>query len=207
MSRLEWDQVGERKFQAGVDRGVLYLSDVVVPWNGLTGVDESFNQKSQPYFQDGVKYLDYQVLGNYEATLKAFTYPDEFDRCLGIESNGNGMSFHDQLPQPFGLSYRTLLGDDISGLGSGYIIHVLYNLLAQPSSSSYSSVGGSITPMEFSWNLTSTPEIVPYQRPTAHVSIRSSDVDGDRLALFEEILYGSDVSDPYLPTISELTSV
>jgi hypothetical protein len=207
MSRLEWDQVGERKFETGVDRGVLYLSDVAVPWNGLTGIEEVSSRKVQPYFQDGMKYMNSQLLGHYEANLKAFTYPDEFDRCLGIEPNGNGVSFHDQLGETFGLSYRTLIGDDISGVERGYIIHVCYNLTAVPSSISYSTMGGQVSPMEFSWNLSSTPEVVSSYRPTAHATIRSTDVDAGSLESFEAILYGSDGWDAYLPSVTELASI
>lgn len=207
MSRLEWDQVGERKFQTGVDRGVLYLSDVTVPWNGLTGIEEVSSRKVQPYFQDGMKYLNAQTLGHYEANLKAFTYPDQFERCLGVEANGNGVSFHDQLGETFGLSYRTLIGDDISGVEAGYIIHVLYNLTASPSSNSYSTMGGQVSPMEFSWNLSSTPEVFSSYRPTAHATIRSTDVDAGSLEAFEAVLYGSDGWDAYLPSITELASI
>jgi len=207
MARIEWDQPGEKKFQTGVDRGVLYLPNAVVAWNGLTGVEENFNTKSQPYYQDGIKYMDYQVLSDFSATLKAFTYPDEFDQCVGIRLNINGVSVHDQLGEPFGLSYRTLLGDDISGLDHGYIIHVLRNLRAIPSSNAHSSLGGNVTPMEFSWVLTSTPENIPWRRSTAHVSIRSTYHDATRLAGFEDILYGSASSPPHLPTFAELVSI
>lgn len=206
MSRLEWDQVGERKFQAGVDRGVLYLPTVAVPWNGLTGVEETTSTKSQPYYQDGVKYMDYQVLGDFTATLKAFTYPEEFEPCIGIETNGNGVFFHDQPGEPFGLSYRTLLGNDISGLDHGYIIHVMYNLRAIPSASAYSSVGGTITPMEFSWALTSLPELVPWMHPTGHISIKSTDIDPGKLEDIEFALYGYDLGNAYLPDITEFVN-
>ena len=206
MSRLAWDQAGERTFQTGVDRGVLYLSDVVVPWNGITGVEEVQNRKVQPYFQDGVKYLNTQILGSPEVNLKAFTYPDEFDRCLGIDNNGNGVSLHSQLGETFGLSYRTLLGDDISGVDRGYIIHVMYNLTAIPSNNSYSSVGGQLTPMEFSWNLSGVPESISWSRPTTHVSINSTEIDAGSLEYIEDILYGSDTEAPYLPSITQLAN-
>lgn len=207
MGRLEWDQVGEKKFHVGIDRCVLYLSNLTVPWNGVTGIEEVSSRKVQPYFQDGMKYMNTQILGHYEANLKAFTYPDAFDRCLGIEANGNGVSFHDQPGETFGLSYRTLIGNDLDGTEHGYIIHVLYNLTATPSSNSYSSLGSQVTPMEFSWNLSSVPEPVSSYRPTSHATIRSTDVDPAQLDEIESILYGSDFWDAYLPSITQLASV
>lgn len=207
MTRLEWDQIGERKFHTGIDRGVLYLSNFAVPWNGLTSVEEVPSQKIQPYYQDGMKYMNAQILGHYEANLKAFTYPDEFERCLGIEPNGNGVSFHDQRAEIFGLSYRTLIGDDLSGIDHGYIIHVLYNLTAIPSSNTYASLGGQVTPMEFSWNLTSMPEYVSGYRPTSHATIRSTAVDPTQLEEIEDLLYGSTTWDGSLPSITALANI
>lgn len=207
MSRLEWDQVGERKFQAGLDRGVLYLPNVAVPWNGLTGVEEANNTKSQPYYQDGVKYMEHQVLGDFSATLKAFTYPDEFEPCIGIQTNGDGVFFHDQPGQPFGLSYRTLIGNDVSGLEHGYILHMMYNLSAIPSTFSYSTVGGAVAPMEFSWTLTCLPEVVRYIRPTGHVSVKSTDIDPSKLDAMESALYGYSGGEAYLPDVTAFMNV
>lgn len=207
MTRIEWDQVGERRFQTGVDRGVLYLPTVAVPWNGLTGVDENVGTKLQPYYQDGIKYMEQETLGDFSATLKAFTYPQEFEACIGHESVGNGVYVHDQPSQLFGLSYRTLIGDDISGLEAGYTIHVMYNLRAIPSSLSYSSLSGTIAPMEFSWALTSQPEIIPWMSPSAHVSIKSIEIDPGTLYDLEAALYGYEGSDAYLPNITDFVAV
>lgn len=207
MSRLEWDQVGERKFQTGVDRGVLYLPDFAVAWNGLTSVEESVSTTSQPYYQDGVKYLDYQKMGDFTATLKAFTYPEEFEPCIGIQTNGNGVFFHDQPGEPFGLCYRTRLGDDISGVEHGYILHMLYNMSAVPSAIDYSSLGATVTPIEFSWALTSLPEVVSYIRPTSHVSVKSNDIDPSTLSDMEAALYGYDLGEAYLPDVTAFMNV
>jgi hypothetical protein len=198
MNALVWDEVGDRTFQAGVDRGVLFMPDGTAAWNGLTGVDDSTPRSAQPYYQDGVKYLNYQVLGDYEGTLKAFTYPDLFDAALGLKDDG-GVSFHDQYPQSFGLSYRTLLGDDVNGLERGYVIHILYDLIAAPSSQSFQTLGGQVTPVEFSWGLSATPKQFPGRRPTAHISIKSTDIDPAALQVIENSLYGTNLWEPFLP--------
>ena len=46
MSKLVWDKTGERQYENGVDRGVLYLFENGAygngtVWNGLTAVNES----------------------------------------------------------------------------------------------------------------------------------------------------------------------
>lgn len=202
---LEWDQVGDKKYQTGVDRGVLYLPERAVVWNGLTSVDEAFDVEVKPYYQDGVKYLNHQVQGDYSGTLKAFTYPDEFDQCVGVVSQGSGLYFHDQRPRPFGLSYRTKIGNDVTE-DLGYIIHLLYNLYAVPNSTSFATIGADPTPLEFSWSLTSTPDALSARRPTAHLSIKSTDLDFGVIDLIEGILYGDVENEPHLPSMTSLIS-
>lgn len=207
MTALTWDKVGERRFQAGVDRGVLYLQDKTVPWNGLTGVAENTNREKTDYYQDGVKYMEHHVLDAFDGTLTAFTYPDEFAECIGQASKGNGLFFHEQRSKSFGLSYRTFLGDDIAGIEAAYEIHILYNLYAIPAALTRSTIGQTVEPLEFSWSISGTPEMVKTRRPTCHVSIRSTDLDFGLLEYLEEILYGSDAEPPYLPSLNELVEI
>lgn len=204
MTKLSWDQAGERTFKTGVDRGVLYLPTKAVAWNGLTSLEESSSMTMNSYYQDGIKYLDYQVLGDFAATLKAFTYPDEFEECLGRHTKGSGLFFHDQPPISFGLSYRTRDGNDLEGVDAGYTIHVVYNLRAVPDASSFESIGADVAPVEFSWALTGTPEFSVGHRPTAHVSFKSSDLGFGMLQQIEDMLYGTDIDVPYLPSLAEL---
>lgn len=205
MAVLAWDQVGERTYQAGVDRGVLYLLDKAVVWNGLIGVDETFNRELKSYYQEGQKYLTHQLLGEFEGKLKAFTYPDEFEEMEGVYTKKGGLFIHDQKPKTFGLSYRTKLGNDLAGLDLGYRIHLLYNLQASPDTIAHSSVGDQATPMTFSWTLTSVPTIQGWgYRTTAHLSLKSTDLSPDTLAYLEGIIYGTATSAPRLPTLDEL---
>ena len=210
MTALEWDKIGERLYEAGVDRGVLYLPDSsgayneAHSWNGLTSVEEAPNQSSNSYYQDGVKYLENVVIGDYAGTLKAFTYPDAFDAVQGIGSGSGGMYVHNQKPKLFGLSYRTRIGNDLEGIDHGYRIHLLYNLIATPSNAAYSSVSNSPSPLEFQWNLSGTPGSVTGWKPTAHLSIKSTDLDPGYLAFVEEVLYGNEVNDPRLPSLNEM---
>ncbi len=209
MSRLTWDEVGERRFETGVDRGVLYLAGGgSVVWNGLTGVDETFNREAKAYYQDGQKYLTQHVLGEFEGKLKAFTYPDVFDVMDGVYTKNAGLFVHDQMPQSFGLSYRTKIGDDQLGLDRGYRIHLLYNLQASPDDRAYLSVGDQVVPMEFSWTLTTVPALKGWgYRPTSHLSLKSTDLDANTLAYLEGVLYGTDTTPPQLPSFAELVDL
>lgn len=203
MAPIEWDNVGERTYQTGIDRGVLYLPDGSgVPWNGLVSLAEASTRETKPFYHDGVKYLESQIPGDFSAELRAFTYPDEFDEMVGIVLS-DGILFHDQPAQRFGLSYRTMLGDDAQGTERGYKIHVLWNLLANPSTNTFDTVSEANAPIQFGWSLSGIPEIVAGHRPTCHITIDSTKVPPAVLQVFENRLYGTDEDEPSLVTLTE----
>jgi hypothetical protein len=209
MAVLAWDQVGDRVYQVGIDRGVLYLHDgTVVPWNGLLGVEESSNSELKSYYLDGVKFLENLSPGDFQGKLKAFTYPDEFNSVNGIAEPAPGLLYYEQPPKSFNLSYRTRVGNDVEGENFGYKIHILYNILASPDSKSFETIQeSSITPVEFSWNLTGTPEKIDRLRPTVHISMDSTKTPPAIWQMLEDILYGTDSIDPSLPTIDEINKI
>lgn len=225
MTALAWDQIGERKYQTGIDRGVLYLHEVVevgeesvspmtvvttkaVPWNGLLGVEESASQELKSYYLDGVKYLENLTPGDFQGKLKAYTYPDEFDAVNGIATPVSGLSYYEQPPKSFNLSYRTRVGNDVDGTEHGYKIHILYNLLAVPEGQSYDTIQGSdIQPVEFGWSLTGTPPKLSGLRPTVHISVDSTKTPPEIMKVLEDILYGTDTTEPDLPPITEIGQI
>lgn len=209
MTKLLWDKAGERLYETGLDRGVLYLSDGSgVPWNGLTGVDEDFSDDGgDPVYFDGIKQLDSPLIGNFSATLSALTYPDEFLDFEGTESLGNGLYVDNQVPKTFGLSYRTLVGNDALLTDYGYKIHLLYNLTASITGDSHETLGSSVNPVEFSWSIGSVPVEIAGYRPTAHLIFDSSRMVGTLLQSIEDILYGTALVNPRLPTIQELITL
>lgn len=200
MTGLVWDQVGDRRYETGVDRGVLFLPDGrVVPWNGLTSVTENLGREVKGYFIDGIQYLAHQVPGSYSAKLQAFTYPDELDELLGIAEFQAGVSIHDQRAKMFHMSYRTLIGNDMSGTDYAYKIHILWNVLATMSDRTYNSLSDTLSPTPFEWNLVGVPSLMFGQRPTSHISIDSRHVPEGLLRDVELYLYGDETSDPGLP--------
>lgn len=204
---IKWDEVGDRTYETGLDRGVLYLSDgSAVPWNGLTSINETFDKESSPVYFDGMKINDLVTLGSFSGTMKAITYPDEFVELEGIVPLKPGAFASDQKPKTFGLSYRTLIGNDIIGQDLGYKIHIIYNLTAIPNDKSYNTITDNSNASEFEWDITAIPEDIPGFRPTAHFIINSIDVDPWLLEDLEKMLYGSITSEPSLISMNELVS-
>lgn len=205
MTTLAWDEIGERIYEAGVDRGVLYLSDGrAVPWNGIVSVEESSTAELKPYYLDGNKYMETLVPGDFAGKLRAFTYPDEFEEVSGVTHVAPGFRFHDQPSKRFSLSYRTKIGDDIQGLALGYKIHILYNVVAKPDARLYRTLNQSPESIEFGWDLSGVPPTVGRFKPPVHITIDSREVGSDILEIIENVLYGTPTSSPSLPTIQDI---
>jgi hypothetical protein len=202
MTAIAWDEVGTRRYEAGVDRGVIYLIDgSAVPWNGLVSVDEDTSREVKPFFLDGHKFLAAHILGPYSAKLKAFTYPDELDDVLGTAWISPGVRLHDQPAKTFTLSYRTKVGNDTEGLEHGYKLHVIWNILAVPSSNSNETIGATVEPEVFEWDLEATATrhaagTLGTFRPISHVSFDSRTMDPTYLAAVEAQIYGTEETAP-----------
>lgn len=209
MSRIAWNAIGSRFFEAGVDRGVLYIgTSAGVPWVGLISVDENpTGGEPKPYYLDGVKYLLLSSTEEFEATIKAYTYPVEFAECDGTARVRTGLFFGQQGRKNFGFSYRTKVGNDLNGVDNAYKIHLVYNALAAPSTKSVSTFGDSPEASDFSWNLTTKSRKVSGYQSTAHVVVDSRYTHPVTLGSIEDILYGTDSGIPRLPTPEELVTI
>lgn len=204
MTQLVWDAVGERVFEVGIDHAVVYLPDITVPWNGLTSISERIDDGSLPHYMEGIKYLDFEVIGNYAATVKAFTYPDEIEKCVGAGEIGNGLHIHYQPPKRFNMSYRTYTGDDVDGIDRNYQIHILYNVLLIEEPATFSTTTNQAAAIEFGWSLVATPGVYENFRPTAHVVLNPDEINPYLLEILLGMLYGTDSTDPSLPSFLEL---
>ncbi len=206
MSELKWDQVGERLYETGVDHGVLYMPNNVgaytdgVAWNGLTAITESpSGAEASPQYADNIKYLNLISAESFGCTVEAFTYPEEFAVYDGTASPSAGVTIGQQSRKPFGLSYRTKLGNDVEGTDYGYKLHLIYGALATPSEKAYATINDSPEAISFSWDVTTTPVDVAGYKPSAQLTIDSTKVDEASLAALELILYGAAGVDPALP--------
>lgn len=205
MPRISWDEPGQRQFRTGLDRGVLYLpGGNGVPWNGLTSVSEGSGRSTKPYYIDGVKFLDHEVLGEWSGKLSAFTYPDELDALMGVKTFAPGIVVHDQPGRTFALSYRTLVGNELEGTDFGYVVHILYNVRALMDDVTHNSQAASAELETFSWTLTSTPPVSVGLRPTSHISVDTRTCPLETLELLEGMLYGTDAQDAHLPGFVDL---
>jgi hypothetical protein len=205
VSRISWGDVGSRYYENGVDRGVLYVGEADgVPWNGLTSITENVTGgTAKPYYIDGEKYLNVASREEYSSTLTAYTYPDEFEVCDGTSAVRPGFLATAQSRQTFGLSYRTMVGNDMTAT-AGYKIHIVYGALASPSSKAYKTISTGQDPDDFSWELTSLPPAISGFTRTSHFIVDSRNIDPTTLGGIEDILYGSDSTAPRLPDISEI---
>jgi hypothetical protein len=206
MTKLLWDQVGQRFYETGVDRGVLYIPDESgdytegYAWNGLTQVSEKpTGADATPQYADNIKYLNLVAAEEFGGTIEAFTYPDAFAQCDGSVAPTPGVYIGQQTRKSFGLAYRTLKGNDIDGTDLGYKITLVYGALAAPSEKDRETVNDTPAAVAFSWDFTTTAVDVPDYKPSATVVVDSTVVDPTALASLETILYGSDGSDPRLP--------
>ena len=211
MAKLVWDKTGERFYETGVQKGVLFLQDESgaytkgVAWNGLTAVTESpSGAEATALFADDTKYLELRAAEDFGATLEAYTYPEEFEACDGSAELADGVKIGQQDRIPFGLCYRTVLGNDVKQNTYGYKIHLIYGATASPSEKAYSTINDSPEAVTFSWELTTTPIEVEGFKPTATVVIDSTKVSKEFLLALEAKLYGSEETEPQLPTPNEI---
>lgn len=197
MAKLVWDASGDRLYETGVDRGVLYLPDNTgvynegYAWNGLTTVTESpSGADASPQYADNIKYLNLVAAETFGGTIEAFTYPDEFGECDGSVEPKLGVFLGQQGRRAFGLSYRTQLGNDLLGNDYGYKLHLLYGALAAPSEKAYGTINDSPEAITFSWEVSTTPILVTDRKPTSLITIDSTKVLPADLAALELELYG-----------------
>lgn len=212
---LTWDDTGDKLYETGVDRGVLYPMSTNgygdgVAWNGLTTVTESpSGAEPTTLYADNIKYLEIRSAEEFGGTIEAYTYPDEWAECDGSAALAPGVYGGQQPRKVFGLCYRTILGNDTDLNDHGYKLHIVYGCTASPSARSYATVNDSPEAIIFSWEFTSVPVPVAGHKPVSCITIDSTKVDATKLATLESILYGTggtSAVDARLPLPAEIIS-
>jgi len=216
MAKIVWDAAGKRYYETGVSKGVLYPMSSTpgvyaagVPWNGLSSVSNNpTGAEPSAIYADNIKYLNLMSAEEFEATIEAYTYPDEFAACDGsLEiTNSKGMFVSQQPRKQFGLCYQTKIGNDVTD-DLGYKIHIIYGALAAPTERSYETVNDSPEAMTFSWDITTTPVSVAGFKPTAHIVIDSTKTNAEKLADLLEVLYGRDAVSGDNPVLAIIPSL
>jgi hypothetical protein len=207
VTALVWDDSGNRKFETGIDQGVLYILNTVnglydtgYAWNGLTGVKEKpAGAASNKQYADNIAYLNLLSAETFGGEIDAFTYPDAFAACDGTSTPQTGVTIGQQNRSTFGLSYRTRLGNDLTEL-AGYKYHLVYGAVASPSEKDYSTVNDNPAAVSFSWAFECTPATVTSYSPTCLIEVDSTKVDSTALTNLLNDLYGTGGTSPLLPT-------
>ena len=214
MAKIVWDQSGQRLYETGVKMGVLYVQDESgtypkgVAWNGLTAVNETpSGAEATPLYADDIKYLNLRSAEDFGATIEAYMYPEEFEKCDGSAELAPGVKIGQQARNAFGLCYRTVLGNDIAGNDYGYKLHIIYGATAAPSEKSYATINDSPEAITFSWEVNCTPVEVEGFKPTASLVIDSTKVDAEKLAALEAKLYGDESTEAMLPLPAEIAAI
>lgn len=211
--RIEWDKTGERLYETGVDRGVVYPQEAgAYPkgagWNGLTNVTITpSGAEATPLYANNHKYLNLMSVEECGGSIEAYMYPDEFAECDGAKELVPGVKVRQQKRKTFGLCYRTLIGSDTEGTTHGYKLNLIYGCLAAPSEQANSTVNDNPEAKTMSWEFSTTPVEVKDCDPTSHLEIDSTTVDADKLKALEDILYGTEDEEPRLPLPDEVATL
>lgn len=215
---ITWDDTAKRFYETGTSHGVMFLQDADgkystgVAWNGLSKVTESPDgAEDTPIYADDIKYLSLTSAENEKGTIEAYTYPDEFAKADGSATPVPGVTVGQQTRRPFGMSWRTIKGNDTEGNDYGYKLHILWNAKVQPSERGYESVNDSPSAITFSWAYTTTPVAVTAKdadgkqlKPTSVMTLDSNVVGAEGMKAVEDLLYGTAEKESALPTIDEV---
>ena len=213
MAVLTWDQTGEKLYETGVQKGVLYPMDGAVygkgvAWNGLTAVNETpSGAESTKLYADDIKYLDIRSAEEFGATIEAYSSPEEFDACDGTASLAAGVNIGQQNRKGFGFCYRSTIGNDTEYNNYGYKLHIIYGLTASPSERSYSTVNDSPEAATLSWEVSSTPVNVAGFKPTSIITINSKKINPAALKEIEDALYGTVEVEPKILLPDEIKAI
>ena len=209
MSKLVWDALGERYYETGVSKGVLYVADDAgaygdgVSWSGLTNVTQTpSGAEATALYADNIKYLNLMSEEDFSAKIEAYYYPDEFEECDGSKELVPGVSAGQQPRKSFGFSYQTIIGNDTKRNAYGYKIHLIYGCTAKPSERSNATVNESPEAVTLSWELSTVAAEIAMEgfKPSAKITIDSTKVDPAKLKELEDLLYGTAAAEASLPT-------
>jgi len=232
--KLHWDGTGEKKYESGISRGVLYKKDstkaegkqwVGVAWNGLTGVTESPDgAEKTDLYADNIKYASMRSAETFGGTIEAYTYPPEFATCNGEATLATGIVIGQQTREAFGFCYRTEQGND-ENPNLGYKLHLVYNCTCSPSERAYETINDSPDAITMSWEFDSNGIAVTGHKQTYVLTIDSTAFNTTaleaKLKLIEDALYGVDAveadaqngisavaaAEPYLPSPDKIAEI
>lgn len=216
MAKLVWDQAGERTYETGTSKGVLFTQNKLgtyetgVAWNGLISVKKSNDgAEESALYADNMKYLSLMSAENYKGSIDAYTYPEEFEACDGSAVVQPGLYVGQQTRVPFALAWSTIVGNDTEGNAYGEKIHIAYNLKVSPSERAYETVNDDPEAITFSWDFSSTPVDLSDidMEPSAGITVSKTEVDPETWEALQDMLYGTLEEEPTLPSIQDVVTL
>lgn len=216
MVKLQWDLAGQRLYETGTSKGVLFPQnttggyDAGVAWNGLQSVKKSPDGAEEtPLYADNKKYLSLFSAENLRGSIDAYTYPDEFEACDGSATINPGVHVGQQTRKPFGLVYSTIVGNDTQGNSYGEKMHFIYNAKVSPSERAYETVNEDPTALTFSWEYSTTPVDLSDigLLPSAGITVSKTEVTPEAWSQLQDLVYGTAEKEPTLPTIQEVIAL
>lgn len=218
VGKVKWHESGDNKYSTGIDRVVLYRTSVSAggavaydqpaAWNGVTGLTESpSGAEETKLWADNVKYGSLFSAEEFGFTIEAYQSPEEFDECDGSKEIAPGVYAGQQNREIFGLSYRSLIGDDVNGTNKDYEIHLIYGAKASPSERAHSTVNDSPEAETLSWECSTTPvgHNIANVKPIAHIKISTLGASAAKIAALENALYGVDGAEAHAATYAATT--
>lgn len=212
--KMVWDQTGERLYSTGVEQGAIYVQGTDgtygagEAWNGLTNVTESpTGAEVTALWANNHKYGELVSAEEFAGSMEAYMYPDGFKACNGEATIVKGFTVGQQARLPFGMAYKSLIGNDVVGTDYGYELNIVYGARVTPSEKAHNTVNDSPEAGTMSWEFTTTPVDIPGFKPSAKLTFNSTEVDKEKLAALEAILYGSKDTEPRLPLPEEIITL
>lgn len=214
MAVLEWDKPGERLYETGVEKTVLFpiatggSYGAGVAWNGVSQITESpSGGEPTDTYADNQKYLTLYSLETLGGTIEAYMYPDEFGECDGSAEITTGVSVRQQTRKAFGLVYQTLVGNDTEGVDYGKKMHFLYGCKVSPSEKTRQTVNESPEASTNSWTFSTTPVAVTGHKATAKVEVDSTKVSAAAWKALEDAVIGTESTEARFLTPDQIKGI
>lgn len=197
MATIIWDEAAKRFYEYGVSKGVFYPSTgdgtygAGQAWNGLINVTDSPEGADvTKLWADGIQYAGIRGAEEYNGSIEAYTYPDDFAECDGSASPMPGMYIGQQNRKKFAMSWRTEIGNANTDT-FGYKIHIAYGLSVSPTEKTHDTVNDSPDAQTFSWDFEGTPVPFTGYKPVAKVEFDSTKLGEEKMKILEDLLYGT----------------
>lgn len=205
MVRLDWSS-SDKSVTSGVSNAYLQVDKSIYAWPGLTSVGMSPRiEIGDPIYIDGL-VVDYKkTYAPRKLIVKAFTYPDVIESLTGFGLYGYKLSIDGFDSKRFNFSWKTTT---IGANGEEtYTYNFVYDSYISVSDYTIETMGSSVTPTDFSFDINVPDFIKTGDRPRSIVQVKSKYFEKEFIEVFENYLYGTKSTEPKFPTFTELVDV